>query len=193
MQSNTTDGVRLPRVNGGNLSDMWPCCGWCCSIAILFVFGNQVCFFVNPVHFANPVHFLPIWLPLVPISKANLIGKETNWIAKNAQYHVVSMDLQLWPHLFWLERFPPLCLQWLESDCNSMEYYKSILHFRKVTWEHEEEWLLGQQIGYRWIRLDPRNTPGWTHRSGTGSRKTGKTGSRPFYVILAELGHLQTW
>ena len=33
-------------------------------------------------------------------------------------------------------------------------------------------------MGYRWVRLDPRITPGWTHlgKSGSGSGKSGKTG-----------------
>ena len=57
---------------------------------------------------------------------------------------------------------------------------------------------LGPHVGYRWVRADPRITPGWTDRDGTGSGsgksgKTGKTVSRPFCFITAEPGHLQTW
>ena len=50
---------------------------------------------------------------------------------------------------------------------------------------------LGPHMGYRWVRADPRITPGWTHpgNSGSGTGKSGKTGksvSRPFCLIAAE-------
>ena len=53
-------------------------------------------------------------------------------------------------------------------------------------------------VGYRWVRDDPKITPGWTDpgNSGSGTGKSGKTGksvSRPFCPITAEPGHLQTW
>jgi len=36
---------------------------------------------------------------------------------------------------------------------------------------------LGPYMGYRWVRADPRNTPGWTHpgNSGSATGKSGKT------------------
>ena len=64
--------------------------------------------------------------------------------------------------------------------------------------ESEEVGPLGPHMGYRWVRADPRITPGWADpgNSGSGTGKSGKTGksvSRPFCFITAELGHLQTW
>ena len=59
-------------------------------------------------------------------------------------------------------------------------------------------WSDTPDVGYRWVRGDPRITPGWTDPgysgSGTGkSGKTGKTGSALFCSTTAEPGHLQTW
>ena len=46
-------------------------------------------------------------------------------------------------------------------------------------------------VGYHGVRIDPRITPEWADWAGTGSG-FGKTGSRPFCLIAAEPGHLQT-
>ncbi len=49
---------------------------------------------------------------------------------------------------------------------------------------------LGPHMGYRWVRGDPRITPGWTHPGKTGSliRKTGKTVSARFALLQPNQG-----
>ena len=50
-------------------------------------------------------------------------------------------------------------------------------------------------MGYRWVRLDPRMTPGWTHlgKSGSGSGKSGKTGKMEKSMLYIILKLLTSW
>ena len=91
------------------------------------------------------------------------------------------------------------CHLWLKFGIiKSVKFIESILHFTKGTKNFYSHHYNPPQMGYRWVRADPRITPGWTHpgNSGSGTGKSGKTGksvSRPFCLIAAEPGHLQTW
>ena len=80
------------KILGGNLSEMRPCCGRCCSKAILFKFGN-------------PVHFLSIQLALVLGKKRTGLAK-TNSIAWSVSIYscdhlVLVTKISSRPFVFW--------------------------------------------------------------------------------------------
>jgi len=70
-----------------NLSEMGLCLGRCSNIAIQFILGDIVHFL--GILFNLRTHF-GIQLT-VSSSLGLLICQKTNWIAKNEQYHLVSI------------------------------------------------------------------------------------------------------
>ena len=112
---------------------------------------------------------------------------------RNSSHGHSHDSLRFWQHFF---RILTSGLEQCEYICGSR--ISSILHFTKGTRNFYSHHYNPPQMGYRWVRADPRITPGWTHPgnsgSGTGNpEKTGKSVSHPFCFITAEPGHLQTW
>ena len=73
-----------------------------------------------------------------------------------------------------------------------------ILHYAKATWNLWRGGSYGQARGTVGSGLTPGSRLGrrTSEKTGSGSgnpEKTGKSVSRPFCLIAAEPGHLQTW